>query len=81
MRYPDSARRALACNERTKCVSAGLPVMRLRIDIVILLADATRTGGWSASPDGGCTRIARLRGAARQDAGKGAANAPRFTLP
>ena len=39
----------------------------LRIDIVILLADATRTGGWSASPDGGCTRIARLRGAARQE--------------
>jgi hypothetical protein len=40
----------------------------LRIDIVILLADATRTGGWSASPDVGCTRIARLRGAARQAA-------------
>src|ERR1700689_886775 len=40
----------------------------LRIDIVIFLADPTRTGGWSASPDGGCTRIARLRGAARQAA-------------
>ena len=39
----------------------------LRIDIVILFAAATRTGGWSASPDGGCTRIARLRGAARQE--------------
>src|ERR1700722_6641529 len=42
-------------------------VIDLRTDIVILLADAPRTGGWSASCEGGTrssTRIARLRGAA-----------------
>ena len=40
----------------------------LRTGIVMLLADVTRTGGWSASRDGGTgsgTRIARLRRAAR----------------
>jgi hypothetical protein len=40
-------------------------VIDLRTDIVILLADAQRTGGWSASRDGGTrsgTRIARMRG-------------------
>jgi hypothetical protein len=39
----------------------------LRTGIVMLLADVTRTGGWSASRDGGIgsgTRIARLRLAA-----------------
>jgi hypothetical protein len=44
-------------------------VIDLRTDIVILLANAPRTGGWSASRDDGTcsgTRIARLRGAARQ---------------
>jgi hypothetical protein len=42
-------------------------VIDLRTDIVMLLADVTRTGGWNASRDGGIgsgTGIARLRRAA-----------------